>query len=389
MAEFTSPPADTCPVTVLTGFLGSGKTTLLAQLLRQPALARTAVVINEFGAVGLDHELLDHSQDELVLLSNGCVCCTVRGDLQATLQRLQARRAQDPAWGVDRVLIETTGLANPAPILHTLMADEGLRAHFHLERLITTVDAVNGAATLAAHPVALEQVALADRLVLTKTDLADAPTQAALRATLRQLNPRAPLRVARHGALAAELLLGDGPWQPRLNTPCAACAAGDALEAQGEPGRGGAHAVCTHGPGEDDAAHDHDHAVHDSGIQSFSLTLDEPLPWDRFQSWLDLLQRLRGPDLLRFKGLVAVQGQPGPVVVHGVQHLIHPPHTLPAWPGADHRTRLVFITRGVAREDVEFTLRLLTRHRARSAAPAERLAISDSSEPGPTGPQAS
>lgn len=368
MADFTAPPTGTCPVTVLTGFLGSGKTTLLARLLKHPSLARTAVVINEFGAVGLDHELLDHSQDELVLLSNGCVCCTVRGDLQATLQRLQARRAQDPAWGVDRVLIETTGLANPAPILHTLMADEALRAHFHLERLITTVDAVNGAATLAAHPVALEQVALADRLVLTKTDLADDPTAAALRATLRQLNPRAPLRVALHGELAPELLLGEGPWQPRL---CAACG----------PDRAGRATACHHGPGGDDApdpSHDHlhdhphdqdphhDHAVHDSGIQSFALTLAQPLPWARFQAWLDLLQRLRGPDLLRFKGLVAVQGQPGPVVVHGVQHLIHPPHTLPAWPGPDQRTRLVFITRGLDREDIELTLRVI----ARSAAPA-------------------
>lgn len=330
------------PVTVLTGFLGSGKTTLLAKLLRDPRFARTAVIINEFGEVGLDHELLEQSRDELVLLANGCVCCTVRQDLMTTLERIHSQRDRH---AVDRIIVETTGLADPAPILHTLMADPAIASRFRLERLVTTVDAVNGVGTLREHAVAVKQAAIADRLVLTKLDLASAGQVDAIHASMRSLNPMAQVLVADHGRIAPGLLFG------ATQAPCRQCGHG-------------------HDHGHEASAHDHhdhdhhDHQdhhdhVHDSGIHSFSVVRDEPVRWDKFVRWLDLLAAMRGDDLLRVKGIVNVAEHPGqPVVIHGVQHVFHPPQKLDRWPGTDRRTRLVFITRHIEREDIELTLQI-------------------------------
>jgi G3E family GTPase len=330
------------PVTVLTGFLGSGKTTLLSHILRDPAFDRTAVIINEFGEVGLDHELLKQTREELVLLANGCVCCTVRGDLQATLARL----AKDGAvHDIDRVVLETTGLADPAPILHTLMAEPSIREHFRFDRLITTVDAVNGADTLTRHDAARHQVALADRLVLTKTDLCTPQQQATLERELETLNPGAPIYPSIQGRIKPDALFGG-------------TVAHEAADSDAWIARATAHDHHEHHDGHDHL-HDHGHA---EGIRSYAVVLDEPVSWRGFQSWLDMMTAMRGPDLLRVKGIVHVREHPeAPVVIHGVQHIFHPPRKLDAWPSADHRTRLVFITRDIDQDDIEATLAVFAR----------------------------
>ena len=331
----------TVPVTVLTGFLGSGKTTMLARLLRDPRFTRTAVIINEFGEIGLDHELLEQSREELVLLANGCVCCTVRGDLLSTLRRIDDRWHD---FDVDRVVIETTGLADPEPILHSLMADPATTARFRLEHVVTAVDGFNGLQTLRDHAVARRQVAMADRLVCTKLDLVSEETSRTLRDRLRALNRFAPQHAADHGAIDPDLLFRareiyrDGtsrdPW----------------LEWLGEA----AHA----------AKHDHDddhdgHEHHDADIQSYSIVREEPISLAKFESWLRLITAMRGADLLRVKGIVNVLDHPErPVVIHGVQHIFHPPRILDRWPGTDRRTRLVFITRNIARDDIDATLQV-------------------------------
>ena len=306
------------PVTVVTGFLGSGKTTLIRELLRTPEGANTAVVINEFGEVGIDDALLRASSDATVLLGNGCLCCTVRTDLQESLRTLFAERAQGAVPPFQRVVIETSGLADPGPVLQTLASDRALGQEFHLQGLVTVVDAPGGAGNLDRTPEARQQVALADRIVLSKTDRADAAAVATLEARIAALSA-APRAAASHGAIDPAFLLDES------------------LDLAARV-----------------AAYEHDHAhAHSHGIGSFALFFDTPLPWAAFEQVMAVLTALRGADLLRVKGLVAVEGCRGPVVVHAVQHVAHPPVELEAWPDADHRSRLVFITRTLRREAVE------------------------------------
>jgi G3E family GTPase len=318
------------PVTILTGFLGSGKTTILARLLRRPELADTVVIINEWGEIGLDHLLVQHSEENLILLTNGCLCCTVRGDLIETIEGLEVRVARGDIQAFARVVIETTGLADPAPILHSLMADPKLARQYRLEGVITAIDSVNGAATLAAHPTAVKQVAVADRLLLTKTDLAsDAPI-----AQLRALNPGAPILEVIAGQIDPAEILAVGLYD----------AAGKSTQV-----RRWLH---------DEAhAHHHDDHRHDSQVQSYCVVIDQPVAWADFTYWLELLAAMRGEEMLRVKGIVAVAEHPDrPFVIHGVQHVFHPPVQLEAWPSDDQRTRMVFITRNVPRSLLEATL---------------------------------
>jgi len=325
---------DPIPFTVLTGFLGAGKTTLLNRLLKDPALADTAVIINEFGEVGLDHLLVEHADDGLVTLTTGCLCCTMRGDLAEALERL-LRALDNGRAAFRRVIVETTGLADPAPVLHTAMLHPYLVLRYRLDGVVTLVDAVNGLATLDNHPEAVKQAAVADRLVLTKTDLVDTTERRAalerLRARLTALNPAAVILDAQAGDARAERLLDCGLYQPDRKIP-------DVARWLAEEAYAAAEQHHHH--------HAHDVNRHDDRISAFSVVSDAAVPSATFEMFLDLLRSIHGPNLLRLKGIVKLSESPEqPVVIHGVQHVFHPPATLTAWPDEDRRTRMVFITR--------------------------------------------
>jgi len=297
---------------------------------------RVAVVINEFGEVGIDNALVAASSENITLLANGCLCCTVRTDLQETLRELFARRRAGEVIDFDRVVVETTGLADPAPVIQTFAADTLLAAQYRIDGVVTLVDAVNGARQLDAQPEAVKQAAVADRLLLTKTDLAGAAEVEALRARLRALNPRAEFAAAIQGEIDPAFFLDIGLRTARADGVQLERWLGAAASSEGEAYLGKRLA-----PG-----------AHDRAIRSFVLWFDRPFSWQTFSSAMELLTSMRGPDLLRVKGLVNVAGERGPVVVQGVQHIFHPPTTLDAWPSEDRRSRLVFITRNIPQEAV-------------------------------------
>jgi G3E family GTPase len=334
-------PSSLIPVTVLTGFLGSGKTSVLNHVLKQPDMAATAVIINEFGEIGLDHLLVESATDDVVLLNSGCLCCTVRSDIAETLLDLFGKRRKGTIPDFRRVVIETTGLADPAPILHTLMSDPLVAARYALDGVVTTVDAANGDGTLDRQPEAVKQAAVADRLLLTKTDLAAPEAIEALRARLAALNPTAPILPVAHGLADPAALFGLGLYDPQSKTLEVQRWLRD--EALADTGR--------------DQAHEH-HDVnrHDERIRAFCVTRDRPVAWAALSAWLDALDEMRGDDLLRLKAIVAIAERPDePVLLHGVQHVFHPPVLLPEWPSADRRTRMVFITRDLPKEAIEKT----------------------------------
>jgi G3E family GTPase len=347
-----APSTERIPVSVITGFLGSGKTTLLKHLLPQPAMADTAVVINEFGEVGLDHLLVENSSDDTVVLSSGCLCCTIRGDLVDTLRSLFLRRRKGTIPQFKRVVIETTGLADPAPVLHTLMQDPLVSECYRLDGVITTVDAVNGMDQLDRQMESVKQAAVADRLLLTKSDLADVPRVEALQERLRKLNPAAPIRPIHEGRIDAAELLNAGLYNPE--TKSLDVRRWLKAEAYSEHHHGHGH---EHGQGhEHEHGHDqspHDVNRHDSRISSFALDWDQPLDWSVFVEWIEMLITGHGENLLRLKGILNVVGEDSPIAIHGVQHLFHPPIALPAWPDADRHSRIVFITRDIARQTIE------------------------------------
>ena len=297
--------AKTIPVTVLTGFLGAGKTTLLNKLLGHPDMGEAAVLINEFGEIGIDHLLVKETREDTVLLNSGCLCCTVRGDLVNAMRELFWQRFDKKIPWFKRVVIETTGLADPAPIIHTLMTDPTVGPRYRLDGIVTVVDAVNGAQTLDAQPESVKQAAVADRIVLTKADLASPKQLAAIRDRLRDLNPSAPVFDA-----SAEF----GPKD-----------------------------------------------LFDAGLFKADRKIADvagwPIPWDSFVTWIEMLITTQGENLLRIKGILNVAGEPNPVAVHGVQHLFHPPAGLPGWPDDDHRSKIVFITRDIGRKVIEDTFK--------------------------------
>lgn len=333
MTQPLSAPADAgIPVTLLTGFLGSGKTTVLNGLLRHPGMAQTAVIINEFGEIGLDHELVASARDDMVLLKSGCLCCTVKGDLIEALRRLFLQRVRGEVPEFERVVIETTGLADPAPIIHTLMADPLVAARYRLDGVVATVDAACGDDTLNSHEEAVKQAAMADRLLLTKSDLVDAAHLAALEARLERLNPAAPRILVLQGAIDPALILDVGLFDPATKS----ADVGKWLKAE---------AYEHHDHDHDHDHHHHDPNRHDDRIRAFCFVIERPLEPFAFESWLNVLTSFRGPNLLRIKGIVNLVGHERPVAIHGVQHLFHPAVELPAWPGDDRRSRIVFITR--------------------------------------------
>ncbi len=330
--------SDPLPITLLTGFLGSGKTTVLNHLVR--TLPRTAILMNEFGEVALDHQLLQKMEGPMALLSGGCVCCTISGSLSPTLKNLWMARQKGGIPPFERVIIETTGIADPAPVLDNLLHDNWVRARFRLDGVVTTVDALFGMGQLDEHFEAVKQVAVADRLLLTKTDLAPADSVATLRERLAALNPAADIVTVTHGELDPALIQNLGLWnaetrslevarwlKPQRYQPASAGKLG------GKPA-----------------------ALHDARIQAFSVVLDAPLDRYGLQSALSMLTSFRAENLLRFKAIVNLQGEEKPVVLHGVQHVLYPEVTLDAWPDEDHRSRFVFIVRDL---DPEFVGKLL------------------------------
>ena len=341
MSDIAGELPTSTPVSVITGFLGSGKTTLLSRLLADSRLSKAAVIINEFGEVGLDHLLVTAPREDVTLLSSGCLCCSIRGDLINTLTQLFNERARGEIPDFDRVLVETTGLADPAPVLLTVSADDRLSEVFHIERVITTVDAVHGIGQLDSQPESVKQACVADILLLTKTDIAALDDVAALRARLKRLNPIAHTQDVVRGAIDPDLLFNiAAPGTPRLR---------DFSDLVGQ--------IDKH------AGHHHNHADHHGAgthgdIRSFSVIRDGKATFAGLEVWMGMLGEVRGPDLLRIKGIVNVGGRP--IVIQAVQHMFHPLRELPDWPDDDRRSRLVFIVRNISRAQIERTLDALS-----------------------------
>jgi len=318
--------ADVIPISILMGFLGSGKTTILGHLLRQPEFSRTAVIINEFGEVGLDHQLVEASEDSFIELKTGCLCCKIRADLAQTVQNLLQRRDAGNCSPFDRMVIETSGLADPAPILQTLMTDTSIAGRVVLGGVVTTVDAVTGATTLEREDISQKQVAVADRIVLTKLDL-NGPAQPVLLRRLAGLNAGAPILSADRGKIDSQCLFRAGLYDPHVKSLDV-----DMWLAEDR----------------------HSRARHDADIQTYAVVRKEPIRAIALTLFLETLAEHCGADLLRLKGIVNVAESPErPAVIHGVQHVFHAPAWLKHWPSDDHRSRVVFITRRVPQRWVE------------------------------------
>ena len=330
------------PVNVLTGFLGSGKTTLLQRLLRSPRMARTAVLINEFGEIGLDHLLVQRVDESVVLLQSGCICCSIRDDLASALRGLLSRRERGEIPAFDRIVIETTGLADPGPILYTLLSEPVIRHHFRLGNVITTVDVVNAELHLSRNREGIKQVAAADRLVLTKSDLAEPGQTEGVRQELARLNPSAKIWETAQEPVDADFLLDGMP---------SALMPGPARYRPNDEGVGGTDT--TKGL-----------RSHTESVASMSLILDRPMDWTAFGIWLSLLLNRHGDDVLRVKGILCVEGSDTPVLINGVQHIVHSPQHLERWPTDDHRSRIVFITRGIDQGQLRRSLEAFCRLRA-------------------------
>ena len=351
----TAERSQSIPITVLTGFLGSGKTTVLRHLGQRGLLNRTLVLVNEFGEVGLDHDLLSPIDDDtLVAVDSGCICCTIRADLVQALTEAPWRYARNGQCWFDQVIIETTGIADPAPILQTIIGDDRVAEKYALASVLTVVDVMTAPQTLAEHPEAVRQVAVADRILLTKTDLLDAtdrPQLASLMSTLGQLAPAAPISTVVSGAAQADWFFGAGLYSLEGKSADVELWLQDELEA--------AH------PRSSDALHAHEY-VHDKNrhgrIEASCLTFDQPVDASLFESCLQMLMQFRGADLIRVKGIINVQNMDRPMVIHGVQHVFHPPEILPEWPSDNHRTRLVVIAQDLDHQEISACFSALGMH---------------------------
>jgi G3E family GTPase len=344
-------PIEPIPLNVFTGFLGAGKTTLLNRLLKDPAMSDAAVLVNEVGDIGIDHNLYEIVEEGVILLASGCLCCAVRGDLVNSLENLLRARDNNRCKPFNRVVIETTGIADPASVIHIIMTQPYLTLRYRLDGVVTLVDAVNGMKTLDEHEEAVKQAAMADRLVITKTDLPEgAAALPELRERLKKLNPAA---IVLEGEPPVAELINAGLYNPASKIPdVARWLREEAVIAAEEDAHHGHHHHDHHGHGHHH--HKHDQASrHDASIKAFSIATEKPIPFNTLEMFLDLMRSAHGDKILRMKGIVQLADDPDrPVVFHVVQHLMHPPARLEAWPDADRRSRMVCITKDLPPEMV-------------------------------------
>ena len=323
------------PVTVITGFLGSGKTTLLSSILKKKEMQKTAVIINEFGEIGLDHALIEHTDENIVELQSGCICCTIQGDLNKTLIDLFDKMMNGKVSLFNRVLIETTGLANPVPIIHTLMSSIELIRIYSLDGVITVVDSINGEKTLDLHEESLKQLALAEKIILSKTDIVDKDEINSLIYRIKEINPVSQIVFSKFGNIPLEEIFGLGAYDPyKKSEDVKKWLAAEKYK---------------------DKKHHHHHDVnrHNENIRAFSMMSENPVNMIAFSFFRDMITAALGANLLRMKGIINIAGEERPAVIHGVQHIFHPVQWLETWPDNDRRTKLVFITQNIKKEQIE------------------------------------
>jgi len=323
------------PVTVITGFLGSGKTTLLSSILKKKEMQKTAVIINEFGEIGLDHALIEHTDENIVELQSGCICCTIQGDLNKTLIDLFDKMMNGKVSSFNRILIETTGLANPVPIIHTLMSSIELIRIYSLDGVITVVDSINGEKTLDLHEESLKQLALAEKIILSKTDIVDKDDIKSLVYRIKDINPVSQIIFSKFGNIPLEEIFGLGAYDPyKKSADVKNWLAAEKYK---------------------DKKHHHHHDVnrHNENIRAFSMMSENPVNMIAFSFFRDMITAALGANLLRMKGIVNIAGEERPAVIHGVQHIFHPVQWLETWPDNDRRTKLVFITQNIKKEQIE------------------------------------
>ena len=339
------------PVAILTGFLGSGKTSLLNALLKDQMLSHAAVIINEFGDVSLDHLLVEKSDENIIELASGCLCCTIRGDLIDTMHDLLSKRDREEIKAFDRIIVETTGLADPAPVLHSVMSESTLLERCRLEGVVTVVDAFNGWATLDAHAEAVKQVSVADRIVLTKVDLLSGREGEDMLfeiiARLRKLNPAARLLTTHRNEATAPRLFNMGLFDPEKKTAdVRKWLAAEAYETAEKRNR---------------HHHRHDVSRHDAHIRSFSFSETQAVSPAGLELFMELLKSYHGANMLRMKAIVKTSDEPTkPIVLHGVQHVFHPPERLSKWPDGDETTRMVFIVKDIEKAVIEGLFKAFT-----------------------------
>ena len=323
------------PVTVITGFLGSGKTTLLSSILKKKEMQKTAVIINEFGEIGLDHALIEHTDENIVELQSGCICCTIQGDLNKTLIDLFDKMMNGKVSSFNRILIETTGLANPVPIIHTLMSSIELIRIYSLDGVITVVDSINGEKTLDLYEESLKQLALAEKIILSKTDIVDKDEIKSLVYRIKEINPVSQIIFSKFGNIPLEEIFGLGAYDPyKKSADVKNWLAAEKYK---------------------DKKHHHHHDVnrHNENIRAFSMMSENPVNMIAFSFFRDMITAALGANLLRMKGIVNIAGEERPAVIHGVQHIFHPVQWLETWPDNDRRTKLVFITQNIKKKQIE------------------------------------
>ena len=372
-------------VTVITGFLGSGKTTLLNTLLKHPEMNQAAVIVNEFGEIGIDYDLVERSDENVIQLANGCLCCSVKGDLIDTFRDLYIQRNAGTIPYFDRVVIETTGIADPAPVMQIIFTNPMVMRHYTLDGVVTTVDIINGTGSLSRFPECVKQAAIADRLIITKSDLIEADDHEErlvdLTNRLRALNPAAPIVVRNTGDVDPEDLFGTGMFDPEtkqvdfnswLNPETYTSKSSEnPFESYGEDDEEVLTYYKEHGhTPEHRGEEEHGHR-HDPSIKTFCVIREEPMSLDMLRMFLEGLSSEAGPDLLRVKGIINIENEPDrPAVIQGAQLILHSLEFLDCWPSDDRRTRIVFITRNIEQEYIESTLSLIERVAQRTAAAA-------------------